>query len=481
MTKELKNRVDSNGDTSLHRAIVLNARRLVKALVETKIVNLDMENKKAKTALDLIEEGCRTKSVDVFWYELYKKFLTNPDRLQKMKNQLGSSGGTPLHLAIEWDDLIPAKKLVWSQVIKLNIEYKNGKTALDLIEARCSQPDSFWYNFFEELLASKLVTYEMKNRVDVNGDTPLHKAIAQNAKKLVKTLINIKEVEYEVKNKNGKTAVDMIEEQCKDKNIDGFWFEQYKKFLENSDVLQKRKNRRASSGFTPLHIAIEWEDIKLAKTLVHTKGIELGIENPNRRTALELIEERSERTSSPLYELYKELWDIPNFIHELKNRQVQSTKETPLHRAIRWDDINLAKTLLETKGLELDIKDGNGRTALDLLDKRYKSREDKYRKWGEMCREIRLDPRLKVFRYKYLLCRTSFTDMRATLSVVAALLATIVRDSDTCNRSSVSCVLNLQHPSDLQFHRGFVHGDWGNVLGGPPESYTVNRSLYVPA
>ncbi|KAL9225372.1 hypothetical protein vseg_001307 [Gypsophila vaccaria] len=420
MTMELKNRVDDNGSTSLHRAILQNARRLVKALVETKGVKIEVKNNNGKTSLDLIEERCSVRSVDVFWYELYKKLLANPDTLHRMKNRRGSSGATPLHIAIEWDDHILAKSLVHNKGIKLNIEDTNGKAALDLIEEKCNQLDSLWYDLYEELLASTLMTYEMKNRVDINGATSLHKAVAQNSKKLAKTLLEIKDVEYEIKDNNGKTAVDMIEERCTCRTTDGFWFELYKKLLANPDMLQKLKNHRGSSGVTPLHIAIVWDDLKLAKTLVHTKGIELGIRDTNSKTALDLIEERCNHYDSLWYELYKDLLDNPNYVHELKNRRIGIDKETPLHRAIKWDDIKLAKTLLETKGVELDIVDRDGNTALDLLEERYK-----HGKWGEMCREIRLDPSLKIFKFKFLQRRTSLKDMQNTLSVVAALLATI--------------------------------------------------------
>ncbi|KAL9225376.1 hypothetical protein vseg_001311 [Gypsophila vaccaria] len=421
MTQELKNRVDSNGATSLHRAIVLNVPRLVNALVETKDVKLDMEDNNHKTALDLIEERCSIKSEDVFWYELYTKLLANPNVLPKMQNRIGSGRATPVHIAIEWDDLAFAKTLVCSKGIKLNIKDKNGETALDLIEKRLkNQPDSFWYDWYEELLANSFITYEMKNRVDFDGATSLHKAIAQNSRKLVKTLMEIKDMEYEIKDKNGKTVVDMFEERCMCKSFDGFWFAQYKKLLANPDTLQKLKNHRGSSGVTPLHLAIVWDDLKLAKTLVHTKGIELHVRDTNGKTALDLIEERCNHYDSLWYKFYKDLLDNPNYIHLLKNRRIGIEKETPLHRAIKWDDTKLAKTLLETKGVELDIIDRDGKTALDLLEERYK-----YRKWNEMCREIRLDPSLKIFRFKYLQRRRSIKDTQNTLLVVAALLATI--------------------------------------------------------
>ncbi|XP_074319768.1 uncharacterized protein LOC141656683 isoform X2 [Silene latifolia] len=378
MTQELKNRVDNNGATPLHRAIVQNARGLVKALMESKGIRLEIKDNNGITALDLIEERCSIRSADVYWYELYKKLLAIPERLQKMKNRKGSSGATPLHIVIEQGDLVLAKTLVQGKGIKFNIKDTHGKTALDLIEERCNQFDSLWHDLYEELLANTSMTYEMKNRVDMNGATPLHRAIAQNSKKLAKILMEIKGVEYEIRDNYGKTALDMIEERCKYRNIDGFWFERYKELLANPDMLQKLKNHRGSSGVTPLHIAIEWDDLKLAKILVHTKGIELSIRNRYGKTALDLIEERCDQNGSLWYELYKELLDNPNYVHELKNRRVGIDKETPLHRAIKWNDIRLAKTLLETKGVELDIEDRNGNTALDLLEECYDSGKWKF-------------------------------------------------------------------------------------------------------
>ncbi|XP_074319776.1 uncharacterized protein LOC141656685 isoform X2 [Silene latifolia] len=275
------------------------------------------------------------------------------------------------------------------------------------------------YHECKELLANSVIQ-KLKNELDSDGTTPLHRAIARNDTYLAKALLETEGIQLDIEDGFRKTVLHMIEERCKHSNSDDFWFQQYKELLANPDTLRKLKNSRENDGVTLLQIAIKWKDLELAKTLVCTEGVEFSIRNRNGKTDLDLIEEGCDKDDSLCYELYKLVFDNPNYLHELKNRQVGIHKNTPLHRAIKWNDINLAKTLLETNDIELDKEDKDGYTVLDLLEKRYSST-----KWGEMCREIRLDPSLKVFRFKYLQRRTSLKDMNSALSVVAALLATI--------------------------------------------------------
>ncbi|XP_074319783.1 uncharacterized protein LOC141656689 isoform X2 [Silene latifolia] len=416
--QKLKNQFDRDGATPLHGAIERSDIGLTKALLETRGITLDIPDQNDKTVLELLEEKCK---VNPEFFELYKDLLENPLMTQELKNRGDSNQDTSLHRAIGRDDHKLTKELLYSKGMKLDLENLNNKTALDLLEANCVMDDAF-FGLYKHLLGSAVMTQELKNRTDVNGATSLHRAIEQKNERLTKVLKDTKGIKLDIKNKDGKTAFDLIEEHCSITSTNGYWYELYKNLLETSDQLQKIKNRKGISRATPLHIALEQEDLTLAKTLVQNNGIELSTKNRNGKTAPDLIDELCDRNIQ-WYDLYEEMLDNPDYVHELKNRKIGVDKQTPLHRAIMKDDIKLAKTLLETKGVELDIKDTNGKTVLNLLEER--NNFDKWPRWVEMCREIRLDPSLRIFGFKYLQRRTSLKDMNNTLSVVAALLATI--------------------------------------------------------
>ncbi|KAK9689085.1 hypothetical protein RND81_09G034400 [Saponaria officinalis] len=104
-------------------------------------------------------------------------------------------------------------------------------------------------------------------------------------------------------------------------------------------------------------------------------------------------------------------------IKELKNT-TDHEGATPLHRALERKDMLLAKVLLLDDGVERTIADHNGRTALDLLAKLCEENDD----WENMCKNIKVNPYMKT---SYIRSGTNLDQIRNTLSVVAALLATI--------------------------------------------------------
>ncbi|XP_074319777.1 uncharacterized protein LOC141656687 [Silene latifolia] len=270
------------------------------------------------------------------------------------------------------------------------------------------------YGDYKNLFANPMMQ-GFKNQLDSYGATPLHRAIERNDIRLTKALLEIEGIRLDIEDRDHKTVVDLLEEKY---ITNGIFWELYKELLANPVMTQELKNRVDNNGATSLHRAIERNDLQLTKTLLETKSVKLDIEDLNHKTALDLLEARCV-TNDNFFELYKELLANPVMTQELKNR-VDNNGATPLHRAIVQNARELAKALMETKGIKLEIKDNNGITALDLLEKRCYSR-----KWLEMCQELKLDPSSKIFRLKYLQRRTSLKDMSNTLSVVAALLATI--------------------------------------------------------
>ena len=72
-------------------------------------------------------------------------------------------------------------------------------------------------------------------------------------------------------------------------------------------------------------------------------------------------------------EAYKSLLANP-VKQEFKN-DLDIGRATTLHRAVRDNNIELAKALLDDNGVKLNIRDINGQTELDLLEERYNSKE----------------------------------------------------------------------------------------------------------
>jgi len=81
-----------------------------------------------------------------------------------------------------------------------------------------------------------------------------------------------------------------------------------------------------------------------------------------------------DRRDTPLHHIrngtyvqYKNLLEL-KVIEEMKNAQDVKYK-TPLHKSIKRKDMPLTKALLTTNGIDLDLEDNKGVTAMDLLAK----------------------------------------------------------------------------------------------------------------
>uniref|UniRef100_A0A803LXY5 Lipid-binding serum glycoprotein C-terminal domain-containing protein n=1 Tax=Chenopodium quinoa TaxID=63459 RepID=A0A803LXY5_CHEQI len=153
-----------------------------------------------------------------------------------------------------------------------------------------------------------------------------------------------------------------------------------------------------------------------------------------------------EKKDSPLHHIklssltnYEEFLKIPR-MKDLINLQ-DSQGVTPLHKAIQDDNLFLTETLLSIDKINYDIKDDGDNSAIDLLAQKCADNQawicglagvDEFGGFGgflrlvgldRMCKRIGLDPRIKTtyFRTK----TTNLLDVRNSLFVVAALLATI--------------------------------------------------------
>ncbi|KAL2944724.1 Ankyrin repeat-containing protein ITN1 [Bienertia sinuspersici] len=114
---------------------------------------------------------------------------------------------------------------------------------------------------------------------------------------------------------------------------------------------------------------------------------------------------------------YEEFLKLP-YMNDLINLQ-DSNGATPLHKAIENRNILLAEALLNMDKIKYKIKDNESRTARIMLAKLSKEQD---KQWDQMCKNIGFDANLNT---SYFQRKTDLLEVRNTLSVVAALLATI--------------------------------------------------------
>ncbi|KNA07847.1 hypothetical protein SOVF_168040 [Spinacia oleracea] len=129
-----------------------------------------------------------------------------------------------------------------------------------------------------------------------------------------------------------------------------------------------------------------------------------------------------EYKDSPLHHIklpnltgYEEFLKITR-MKDLINLQ-DSKGVTPLHKAIRNKDLFLTETLLTMDKIIYNIVDDENVSAIYLLAQEC----DNNRTWDRMCKRIGLDPRIKTTYFKD---KTNLLDVRNSLFIVAALLAT---------------------------------------------------------
>ncbi|XP_074318960.1 protein ACCELERATED CELL DEATH 6-like [Silene latifolia] len=119
----------------------------------------------------------------------------------------------------------------------------------------------------------------------------------------------------------------------------------------------------------------------------------------------------------PTYEDYQYFLKIPS-IAKLKN-MTDDQGATPLHCALKRKDMQFAKALLSDNHVNRTVRDHfDETTSMDLLAKLCTEHAD----WEGMCKQINVNPYVRTI---YIQPGTNLEQMRNTLSVIAALLATI--------------------------------------------------------
>ncbi|XP_021854272.2 uncharacterized protein [Spinacia oleracea] len=117
---------------------------------------------------------------------------------------------------------------------------------------------------------------------------------------------------------------------------------------------------------------------------------------------------------------YEKFLQIPH-MKDLINLQ-DSKGITPLHKAIRSGDLLLTETLLNMEKIIYDIEDDDNISAMDLLAAKCDESSEDKNTWDRMCKRFGLDPKINTTYFK---SKTNLLEVRSSLFIVAALLATI--------------------------------------------------------
>ncbi|WP_294429470.1 ankyrin repeat domain-containing protein [uncultured Treponema sp.] len=280
-------------------------------------------------------------------------------------NERNKQGATPLFLAIETGH--PEQVKYFSQNgADIYAQDMEGNTPI----TKALESDS--RKMLETLISSHNIA-----STDSSGNTALHIAISKDAPiEYIRYLVDAGS-DVNARNKNGDSVLFMCVQKNRrdagdlllEKNADIFATNtqnnsplrlaltrggEVQDWLINSKTL----NSTDGSGNTPLHYAAEWHLNNAIITLIQ-KGAKLQAQNGNGESAI--------------YSAVKGGDDSPSTINVLvSNGLVLDSKDklgrdnlgnTPLHAAVKWNGFNTAKTLIAL-GVDVDAQNFSGKTAL---------------------------------------------------------------------------------------------------------------------
>lgn len=211
---------------------------------------------------------------------------------------------------------------------------------------------------------------ELLPKVDINaqddetGNTALMCATRNSVDTSVVTfLLQIPEINVNIQNKDGETALMLAAKWCDDKVIE--------KFLQTSGI---DVNAEAKNGTTALAIAAQYGRENNVKLLLEASDIDINAPGKNGVTALILAAQYGEEN------IVKLLLQNPDIDVNIKTK---STYRTALMCAALRGHENVVKLLLQVPGIDVNSKDERGDTALLFAMKRKRVRKHINREDGE--------------------------------------------------------------------------------------------------
>jgi ankyrin repeat protein len=327
------NSMNPTGDTSLHLALNGEEWELAEEILKRfESYDVNITNSVGDTPLLL---AARLKCEIGLFKQILKR--TNSENVNKTDRY----GNTALHYAMLKKSETEVEELLKREDVDVDIKNRYDGSALHLA--------SKWTNIQMELFNLILEKTTDTNAQDNNGWTALHCAIIMKSETAIKALLAHNDVNVNVKTNHNDTALIHFASTRNDIPSDLF-----KLILEKSTDI----NAQDEEGETVLHTAILCECDIGRKELLSHKDVNVNLKNNRNETALHLTFKRFDFPS-----------DLFNLILE-KSTEIDAQNIsgwTALHCAIICKSEIATKTLLKHKGVNVNVKDKNNKTALGYV------------------------------------------------------------------------------------------------------------------
>jgi len=334
-------KLDSNGDTALHRAAVQGHIDVVMLLVQYG-ANVDVRDQYGRTPLSRAAARGHLKAVTWLVYE------AGADVESK-----DNGGWTPLSRAAVNGHLEAVKLLVEEAGANVDSKDEDGQTPLS-----CAAMNG--HLEMVKLLVKAKAAVESK---DEDGQTPLSCAAENGHMEAVKFLV---EAGANVESKDSEWGWTPLSRAARNGHLEVV------KFLvkeAGADVTSKD-----SGGRAPLSWAAENGHLEIMKFLVNEAGADIESKDNEGRTPLSLA-------------AYYGRLEVGKFLVKEAGSNVESKDwygQTPLSRAAFYGRLEAVKFLVKEAGADVDATDNDGKTALELA----RQEGAKERPWSQRCRAV---------------------------------------------------------------------------------------------
>ena len=308
-----------NGNTALMWACVNEHTHVALALLEDDDIKVDLANDYGNTALH--------QASDKGMLAVVKKLIAKDANVNKQNED----GNTALIVACKYKQPDVALVLLESKDIKVDLKDEDGDTALHYAS----------HQKMTEVVKKLIVKDADVNKQDKNGITALIWACYAKNTDIALALLESKNIEVDLVDNNGETALHPASRQ-------GMLAVIEKLITKGTDVNKQNRN-----GYTALMHACDNEHTHVALALLNVDGIEVDLVNVVGETALHRAS--SKGMLSVVEKLIEKRADV--------NKQ-DKRGNTALIGACEHKNTDVALALLERTGIEVDLANNNGETAL---------------------------------------------------------------------------------------------------------------------